>query len=266
MKLLALLLLVVSLFTVASVDKKENLEFERALNLATQGDALEIYNTAYYYQKGLGVKPDFKEAKKWFNKAELTESGAVHFKLGRLYETGAFFDKDMKKAVKHYHFSAKQGDPLGMNNYGLLLIKGQYIMKNEIEGIKWLELAANARMQESSMNLGLYYYDQKNMDKAKLWFEKASKANNVRSQVVLAKIYLKERNYKQALIYYKQAADNDNAEAKYYLAMMADKGLGMDKSPTSARKWLEESAKLGYEKAKRVLNRTRESIMQSNKK
>jgi len=83
---------------------------------------------------------------------------------------------------------------------------------------------------------------------------------------VLAKIYLKERNYKQALIYYKQAADNDNAEAKYYLAMMADKGLGMDKSPTSARKWLEESAKLGYEKAKRVLNRTRESIMQSNKK
>ncbi|MEP1447564.1 MAG: tetratricopeptide repeat protein [Paraglaciecola sp.] len=259
MKILVLFFLFVSLSIAASVEDKQTREFERALKQAQQGDEIEIYNTAYYYQLGLGINVNLAEAKKWFKKAELTKNGAVHYKLGRLYETGTFFERNMMKAVKHYHLSAKQSDPLGMNNYGLLLLKGQGITKNEIEGIRWLKKAANARMPESSLNLGLYYQSKNNINEAKIWFEKAAKIGNIRARVVLAGIYRKERNYEEALIHYRSAAEENNSEAQYYLALMADKGLGMERSPTIAKEWLEASAKNGFKKASRVLERTRAS-------
>jgi TPR repeat protein len=227
--------------------------FTNALMQAEQGAPIEMYNVGYYYATGHGVKKDLKEAKRWFKKAEQTRNGAVHYKLGRLLETGLFFEKNMNKAIAHYQYSAKAEDPYGMNNFGSHLIRGQFIMKNEMEGVMWLEKSADLGMTEAMLNLAEYYREQKQLDNTILWLTKAAKANNVNGMLKLAKIYLTEKDYPNALLWYKSAANKNNNEAQLYLAMMTDKGLGIERSAEDARVWLEKSAKGGNLKAKRLL-------------
>ena len=232
--------------------------------MANAGNAAEVYNVAYYYQTGYGVQKNEQEARKWFKRAEQTQSGSVHYKLGRLIETGLFFEANIKKALAHYQYAAKAGDPYGMNNFGSHLISGQFIMQNDTEGVMWLEKSANLGMTEAMLNLAEYYREQKQLTNTILWLTKAAKANNIDGMVKLAKIYLTEKDYHNALLWFKAAANKDNDEAQLYMAMMTDKGLGIERSAIDARSWLEKSAQGGNQKAKRILAKNSEKKQAQN--
>jgi TPR repeat protein len=263
MRILSKLLVLALFFSVWSLQASSSVKahnsaaaikvFTVAVEAANTGNAIEIYNVGYYYATGYGVTKDLKEAQRWFKKAEQTQSGAVHYKLGRLLETGLFFEKNMSKAIAHYQYSAKAEDPYGMNNFGTHLLQGQYIMKNETEGVMWLEKSADLGMTESMLNLAEHYREKKQLEKVIHWLTQAAKANNINGMTKLANIYLAEKDYPNALLWYKSAANKGNNEAQLYLAMMLDKGLGIERSSFEARKWLEKSADGGNAKAKRLL-------------
>lgn len=51
------------------VKQEERQEFERCLNAAELGYAVEQNNLGFMYSNGEGVKQDFTEAEKWYRKA-----------------------------------------------------------------------------------------------------------------------------------------------------------------------------------------------------
>ena len=62
------------------------------------------------YENGYGVKPDAKEAAKWYEKAASRGDITGTYYLGRLYELGKGVTQDYGKAVELYHKSAQRGD------------------------------------------------------------------------------------------------------------------------------------------------------------
>ena len=62
------------------------------------------------YENGYGVKPDAKEAAKWYEKAASRGDITGTYYLGRLYELGKGVTQDYGKAVELYRKSAQRGD------------------------------------------------------------------------------------------------------------------------------------------------------------
>ena len=68
------------------------------------------------YSEGVGVKKDFGEAIKWYEKAVKNEFGASANNLGLLYKNGQGVKASHEQAYKYFKFAAEHGDTPGMQN------------------------------------------------------------------------------------------------------------------------------------------------------
>lgn len=231
----------------------------KVLNALLGGDAAQQYNKGYYYLTGTGdVKQSQKEAKKWFDLAGKSKTPAVRYKIGRLYETGTLYQQNYVEAIKHYSYAADKGDIYAINNLAILYLNGTGVTKDITKGITLFSKAAERGNVEAQVNLGLYYLstikESNNLNKALKWFTEAAKDNNPVALYYLAEHAFAEKDYVKAYDYYLASAEQSNDKAQLKLAMLYGKGLGIEKNQEKSLRWLEESAKLGNEKAKVFLN------------
>ena len=96
---------------------------------AKAGKGLAQYNLAHLYQHGYVVKQDKAQALYWYKKAALSDAASVRYKIGRLFETGQIFAKDLNQAFIHYKYSGEHGDPYGETNLALMYIQGKGTQK-----------------------------------------------------------------------------------------------------------------------------------------
>lgn len=95
-------------------DGINNQSVEGIKSKALNGDVLSMNLLGNIYRSGHTMasfnKPDYVEAKKWFELAASNKYAAAYFNLGMLYEVGGYgLEKDLKKAMNYYETSYNLG-------------------------------------------------------------------------------------------------------------------------------------------------------------
>ena len=101
--------------------------------------------------------PDFDDCRV---KAEQGDSN-VQLYLGDLYKKGQDVVQDYKEAVKWYRKSAEQGESRAQYNLGVSYGKGQGVTQDYKEAVKWYWKSAEQGYDQAQNNLGLMYYHGK---------------------------------------------------------------------------------------------------------
>ena len=191
---------------------------------AEAGDAVDQYNLGQYYEKGLGVIRDNKEAVKWYTKS--AEQGHVKaaFNLSRCYEDGQGVLRDKKQAMKWF--------------------------------VKVLDSTDIKELHVFLISIDPYCcYDS---DKSFLLLRRMAELGNAKAQYDLGRAYAHPRRSGhvcdpiEAVKWYEMAAEQGNADAQYELGMHWARDYGDRKD---ALKWLTKAAEQGDERAKKALKR-----------
>ena len=254
-----LFILIFFILSFSSSVLSQNLDLDKLTALAEKGIPTQQYNLGFSYFHGQGGIPQDKEKGLfWLNKAAEGASGAVLYKIGRLYEMGQIYPQNAEKAFEYYLRSAKAGDPYGTTNLSLMYIEGRGVEKNIEEGIKWAEKAANKGFVNAQVNLAILYSTKHNNDadnaiydeeKAMYWFGEAAQKGNVLAHYELGKYHLKNKEYDKAFGNFDEAVEGGNTNAMIMLAMMFEQGLATEQSSDKSLKLLTLAYQKGNKKA-----------------
>ena len=136
-------------------DVKSALQSEKTATSESKiHNAAEAQNTmGWHYYHGDGVKQDYEESFKWFQKAAKLGEPSAQFNVGMMYAAGTGTKQDFIEAEKWYRKSAEQGKTSAQLNLGMMYISGRGIRQNLPEGIKWLNKAAKQGNATAKANL-----------------------------------------------------------------------------------------------------------------
>jgi len=238
--------------------------------------SMHILGTYYYY--GFSVQRYIFKAIEWFIKAAELGYSDSQYILGMIYETIDHDGAHLKQAYHYYELAAHQDHPyalyvLGVNaieneeykdafiyleraasqQYGLAAYTLGYLYhekepKSPLKAFEWFMIAAKQQHTEAEYYVGMYYQNgkgvPKNIDQAIYWFEKAAMKKNKNALYHLAMILIKQetKDYETIAKLLKQAADQDHAHAQYNLAVMYQKGDGVEKNLDTAFYYYEKAA------------------------
>jgi TPR repeat protein len=231
-------------------------QFAQELTLAEDGNATNQYNVAYAYHHGDGVIKNKEKALFWYAKAESSNKAAVRYKIGRLYETGDLLPQSIDKAVSNYQFAAKHNDPYAQANLGVLYMEGRGVEKDIDKGLMWITKAAEKYSLEAQVNLANFYRmpgKYQDLEKSIHWYGLAAEGNSGFAQMELGKYHVSIKKYDIAKRLFTQAVVNGMSEGNLMLAMMYDKGLGVDRDINLVKDYLSKAAEGGNEKAENML-------------
>ena len=187
--------------------------FREFRSLAEKGHAKAQLYLGIMYEMGLGVKQDYPEAVKWYQKAaiqgdreaqkklvemrkkglsstslppvpenfkgNITDSQTQH-DLGVMYFKGVGVQKNYSAAYRWFYMAANQGHARAQNNLAVMLSKGNGVRQNNQEAYIWFLKAAEQGLADSQFNLGLLlsHGKAKGMPRhfilAYMWFEIAA--------------------------------------------------------------------------------------------
>ncbi|TYB30471.1 MAG: sel1 repeat family protein [Candidatus Mcinerneyibacterium aminivorans] len=139
---------------------------------------------------------------------------------------------------------AKAGDKEAQYEIGFY-----YYEKNQHEkAYKWFKKSALQDVEKSQNMLGkLYYYGKgvpEDYKKAAYWFEKSADWGNAESQLYTGHIYYNgmgvTKNIYKAFKYFREAAYNGEGEAQGKVGLMYLHGIGVEKNKEEARYWFKQ--------------------------
>jgi TPR repeat protein len=81
-------------------DRRRALKWYR--KAAMQGHEDAMYNVAFFYENGIGVKRNTKKAAGWYRAAAATGLCDAQYSLGRLYEQGLNGRSNLRAALAWY--------------------------------------------------------------------------------------------------------------------------------------------------------------------
>lgn len=134
---------------------------------------------------------------------------------------------NLTKAAKYFRAAAQQGDAEAMNNYGIMLMKGEGVPVNLKEAQKYFQMSADQGNSFGQNNLGVLL---KNIDqeRAKRMFAQSAEQHNLSGMNNYGLMLMKSDNEKdriEALSLFKAAADESHANAMFNYATMAIKEI-----------------------------------------
>ncbi|OJW70826.1 MAG: hypothetical protein BGO68_02340 [Candidatus Amoebophilus sp. 36-38] len=180
----------------------------------------------------------FKKTREGNSKALMKLLNASHsnhahaqYLLAMLYEYGwGGLTKNIKKAGNFYNKAAKQGhleaqSHLGWVSSNYLFGRGNEMVKDKIQALKWLKIAASQGDLSLQFNLGSIYYNgfgvARDYIEAAYWIQKAAVQGNVHMQNYLGWMYQHglgvKQDYTQAREWYQRAVDQRDQLCKIQL-------------------------------------------------
>ena len=241
--------------TMAVMDPKTRGQeaFELAQKNAINGIASDWEALGWFFQGGIGVAKDEKEAVKWYTKAAEQGEATGQRLLGWCYANGTGVAKDEKEAVKWYWKAAEQGEATGQRLLGWCYANGSGVAKDEKEAMKWYTKAAEQGEATGQRLLGWCYSNGvgvvKDEREAVKWYGNAAEKGDGWSQNKLGYCYANGigvgKDYKKAFEWYRKAADNDNSEALGSVGWCYETGNGVAKDEKEAVKWYGNAAEKG---------------------
>ena len=162
--------------------------------LAENGNIDAAKRMGNYYYDGIGVKKDYSEAIKWYEKAALLGDQWSRNRLGEMYRDGKGTAPDMEKAIEWFVKTSNFGSTLSISNILNMYSTGIIEKKDQYE--KYLailkKLAENGNI-DAAKRIGNYYYDgigvKKDYSEAIKWYEKAALLGDQWSRNRLGEMY-----------------------------------------------------------------------------
>ncbi|MFP4177745.1 MAG: tetratricopeptide repeat protein [Acholeplasmataceae bacterium] len=237
---------------------QENPRTERAIEYyekaAEQGHPYAEYALATIYHE----RQDWTKAVRYYERAAKQNYDRAAFALAMHYR-----EHEPKKPDKAYAWflsAAKQGHREAEYYAGLYNQLGRGTTKNIRQAVFWYERAALKKEKNALYHLALILMnDQKKPDSyIRRLLEQAAVLEHPHAQYNLAVMYQKgdgvEQDLRKAFLWYQKAAEADLDIAQYNLGMLYLQGLGTEKDVKKARIFLEKAAEQGLEVAEEMLH------------
>ena len=219
------------------------------LSEAQANDPVSMHILGTYYYYGFSVQRYIFQALTWFLKASELGYSDSQYMLGMIYETIGHEESDLSKATHYYELAAKQDHPYALYALGINALEAERFK----DAVFYLEKAANQQYVLAAYTLAMYYHEKEPQYplKAFEWFMVAAKQNHTEAEYYVGLYYQNAKgvpqNIEQAIQWYERAAMKENKNALYHLAMILIKQERKD-FVTVAR-LLEKAAKLDHPNA-----------------
>ena len=219
------------------------------LSEAQANDPVSMHILGTYYYYGFSVQRYIFQALTWFLKASELGYSDSQYMLGMIYETIGHEESDLSKATHYYELAAKQDHPYALYALGINALEAERFK----DAVFYLEKAANQQYVLAAYTLAMYYHEKEPQYplKAFEWFMVAAKQNHTEAEYYVGLYYQNAKgvpqNIEQAIQWYERAAIKENKNALYHLAMILIKQERKDF--VTVAKLLEKAAKLDHPNA-----------------
>jgi hypothetical protein len=209
-------------------DKEAIIWYQKA---ASQGYADAICSLGDFYMLGKVVSRDAEQAFKYYLEATDLNSSMAMLHTGECFENGKGTPQDMGKAFWYYKKAADLGETSAYAKVAKCYLKGIGTNRNKEEAITWYTKGCEEGDTISCFELGDYYIDQYDYDKAYEMRRKAAENGMAKAQYIMG--YESIRNsqemyqagnksaaddyFNDALMWYQKAADQGNKESLDFL-------------------------------------------------
>lgn len=220
-----------------------------AINYYKQAAEKKYANALYNLYQIYKRDGDDDLAFSYLEKSALTDDPTSMLTLADLYFGGYLTNIDYKKAIYWYERALSLDESYAENNLAHCYQEGLGTAVNINRALEVLTLASKHGSVDALYNLGILYYNQNDYKTALFFLEEASMKYHQEATHLLTKIYL------NGLIYpinpddfyhaSKEKANMGNTAAMVNLAKCYLIGIGTYIDTTTAKKWLELSAKEG---------------------
>lgn len=192
-----------------------------------------------------GVVPDNFDLSTLTAKAESGDPTA-QYKLGEAYRNGNGVAKDRLKAFEWYKKAALQGDAQSQLAVGLCYLSGfDGTAKDDKEGVKWLQMAAEQKNVDAAKKLGNIYEGASGIPANDLlsmkWYKEAAELGDAESQFMVGRYYLEgtgvAENPTEGAKWVLKAANQENLDAMLKMQELYSKGIGVKKNVKLAKMW-----------------------------
>src|SRR3954469_7165871 len=111
-----------------------------------------------FYAQGLGVKPDYRTAQSWYQKAADHGKKAVLYNIALLYwQGGPGIARDVPEAIRKLRQSADAGVTTASWMIGRIYRDGDGVGRDGAEAMRWFQKAADQGNVEAMTELGGMY-------------------------------------------------------------------------------------------------------------
>ena len=223
-----LILLVLSVCMLSACDP-----YERAIKYYDKQD----YVRAAEYFKKLADEGN-AEAMAWLGLC--IDRDAAHVDSAKVWYTNAIEDG----AIEWFIEKAEEGVPQIQAQLGYCYTNGIGVVKDENKGLHWTRQSAEKGNARGQLNLGVYFQEMNDMEKAVEYYTKSANQGNVYAQNNLGRIYeINFQDKKNAMFWYEKAANQGFAYAQHNLGRIYELNF-QDKA--KAIYWYEKAANQGY--------------------
>jgi TPR repeat protein len=126
--------------------------------------------------------------------------------------------------VKELVSKAQSGDVVAQRTLGAIMVRGEGVAKDVVQGWKWYQRAAEGGDSEAQVSLAVRFTHvdgpEKDLIKGAAWFLKAAEQGDAYAQRNIASMYFKgtgvPTNYEEAYAWYSIAAVKGYAETDFY--------------------------------------------------
>jgi TPR repeat protein len=132
---------------------------------AAAGEKAATRELADMYYTGRGVKQDYREAARWYEKLAKLGDARAQTSLGLMYARGYGVKQDLRKAHRYWSFAAAQNDPGAQFNLGLSYSRGDGVPQDYERAAEWYRMAASRGHVQAQHNLGMLYHLGRGVDR-----------------------------------------------------------------------------------------------------
>jgi len=162
--------------------------FPLLLAHAKERDPIAQSLVGYCYLKGLGVRKNRLEARRWLRDAASQGDVDAMSNLGLMLEIGDGSSTNRRQALHWYGKAAENGSSFAQVNLGLMYLSGR--RANHTLGLHWLRKAARKHDARAMLNLGIAYLRgdgvAKSPKSAERYFKRAAELGDEDAKVYLS--------------------------------------------------------------------------------
>jgi len=202
------------------------------------------------YREGSGgIKQDYKEAIRWFQRATSLDCTYSQAHLGMMIFRGTGCPRSIdqadalcEKALPRLRAQADQGDPTAQVLLGGMYLEGLGLPPSKENALKYFQKAAEQGYLPAMLRLGNLYERgrgvERNLSEAIKWYQMAAEQGLALGQVTLGKMYEDfipnnpNQDYSKAFYWFRKAASQGDAWGQYYAGhfLMYGKGTTVDQA------------------------------------
>ncbi len=158
--------------------------------------------------------------------------------------------EDHRKAVELLRPLAEANYPDALELLGFCLFRGIGTEVNKVQAGELFHKAADLGNMLAFADLGNWYREQGDMQKAADYYARGAEAGDPEAQKYLGEVYFLgegvEEDKQKAVSWFRKAAAREEASAQYHLYHCCFNGWGTEKNKREALDWLKKAAENGF--------------------